>query len=76
MSASAAFTRTWPVGRFTCTLSLPAEAAGALALSVEWAPDVPERLTAVELDAYRQGRNAALQAWAVATGQRVALVDL
>lgn len=37
---------------------------------------VPERLTAAELDAYREGRNAALSAWAAATGRRVALVDL
>lgn len=76
MTASANFTRTWPVGRYTCTLTLPADASGAVAVNVEWAPCVPQRLTATELEAYRRGRDDALQAWAAATGQHVALVDL
>lgn len=76
MSASAAFTRTWPVGRYTCTLSLPADAAGAVSIDVEWHPAMPERLTAAELEQYRRGRNDAVTAWAAAVGTRVAVVDL
>lgn len=76
MSASATFTRTWPVGRYTATLSLPADPAGPLALDVSWQPRVPKRLTAAELAAYRAGRNEALQAWAAASGRPVAVVDL
>jgi hypothetical protein len=78
MSATAAIETRFPVGRRTCTLTLPAApAAGSpLAMAVEWAPDVPRRLSAAELGQYRRGRDSAVAAWAERTGVRVALVEV
>ena len=76
MSASTMFVRSWPVGRYRCTLTLPAQAEGVTGLSVEWQPRVPKRLTEAELAAYRRGRNEALQAWAAASGRPVAILDI
>lgn len=76
MSATTTFTQAWPVGRFTCTLTLPANAGGQTPISVHWQPHRPPKLTAAELAEYRRGRDAALSAWAAATGRPVAVVDL
>ena len=76
MSASTMFVRSWRVGKYTATLTMPAEAAGVTGLSIEWQPNVPSKLTAAELAAYRRGRNEALQAWAAASGRPVAILDI
>lgn len=62
MSAeAAAFTRSWPVGRYTATLTAPRPKAGAASSAVvEWQPALPHRLTPEELRQYRAGRDAAL----------------
>lgn len=61
MSAeSAALVRSWPVGRYTATLTVPPLASGVLHALIEWAPHIPNDLTTTELEAYRRGRNAAL----------------
>ncbi len=77
MSAELAVTRSWPVGRYTATLSTPRPKAGAcLAAAVEWAPSTPDRLSASELAAYLAGRNVALRDLARELGITVAVVDL
>jgi hypothetical protein len=43
---------------------------------MEWAPDLPGRLSAEEINQYRKGRNAALLDIARELGVRIALVDL
>ena len=63
MSAEAAFVRTWPVGRWTATLSVPSAAFAVgqpVHAVVEWSPAIPGRpLTPSELKQYRAGREAA-----------------
>lgn len=60
MSASApTLTKTWQVGRYTATLTVPPLAAGVLHAVIDWAPHVPNDLTPAELETYRRGRNAA-----------------
>jgi hypothetical protein len=77
MSTEAAFSRTWPVGRYTATLSSPAPVRGETrAAVVEWSPAMPRRLTADELAQYRAGRDAALAALADELRITVAVVDL
>ena len=51
-------------------------ATGFAAAVVEWSPDVPEQLSAEELQAYQVGRNAALAEIAQELGIRVAVIDL
>jgi hypothetical protein len=63
MSARQAFVRTWTVGRYTATLTLPPLAAGVVQAVLEWTPHIPDDLTPDELSAYRQGRDAAVQAF-------------
>lgn len=64
MSAeAAALVRSWSVGRYTCTLTVPQLRAGVVSsVVIEWAPEQPERLTAAEIDAYKRGRNEAIKA--------------
>lgn len=61
MNAEAAFIRTWRVGRWTATLSVPAIVPGLdVHAVVQWSPAMPGRpLTASELAQYRAGREAA-----------------
>lgn len=61
MSAEAAFTRTWKVGRWTVTLSVPPLVAGSVRHAVaEWEPGLPDRaLTALEQRQYDEGLQAA-----------------
>jgi hypothetical protein len=78
MSAEAAIaSRSWPAGRYTCTLTMQRPKAGALASCViEWAPEPPKRLTAGELLEYRMGRNRALAEISAALGLNAAVIDL
>lgn len=62
MSASApALTRSWQVGRYTASLTVPPLAAGVVHAVIEWTPHTPNDLTADELQAYRRGRDAAFR---------------
>ena len=61
MSASApALVKTWSVGRYTVTLTVPQSAEGLFFGHVEWFPHLPNDLTATEMEAYSRGRDAAL----------------
>lgn len=62
MSASGvALARSWRVGRYTATLSVPKAKPGtAAACVVEWSPEVPQRLTPAEWRQYRAGRDRAI----------------
>lgn len=63
MSAEAAFTRSWRVGRYTATLSAPRPKPGQLlAAVIEWEPRQPDRLSTDEQAQYRRGRDDALRA--------------
>jgi hypothetical protein len=74
MSAeAAALSRTWSVGRYTVTLTVPPlRPAGVLNAVVEWSPSVPAKLTPDELEQYRAGRDDAIRA----LGVRALVVDL
>jgi hypothetical protein len=73
MSAEAAAAcRSFSVGRYTVTLTVPTLKAGvAAAVVVEWTPELPERLTAAEVAEYVRGRNAVL----VALGLPVLVIE-
>ena len=64
MSAeAAALTRSWSVGAFTATLTVPKARPSQVASAViEWSPHVPQRLTAKEREQYRTGRDEAIRA--------------
>lgn len=53
---------TWAVGSRTCTLRARAHTheAGVLEVEIEWAPNLPGRLTPGELEQYIAGRDRAL----------------
>lgn len=75
MSASAAaIVRTWKVGPWTATLTVPAPRKGELLSAViEWDPSMPDRaLTSAERTQYRAGRDAAI----ASLGLRTLVVDL
>ena len=62
MSAEAAvLSRSWRVGRWTATLTLPAVKPGTFVNAVvEWTPELPNHLTPAEMKAYRVGRDTAV----------------
>lgn len=64
MSAEApSLIRTFKVGRYDCTLTVPAIRPGAACMAVvEWSPCVPERLTSEEAAEYRREMAAAVAA--------------
>lgn len=77
MSAEQAFTRSWRVGRYTATMSMPRPRPGAvLNALIEWSPEKPTHLSAAEWSQYRVGRNAAMAAMAEAMGINAAVIDL
>lgn len=70
-------TRSWPAGRFVCTLTLQRPRPGALTnCTIEWAPEQPEHLTADELRQYRAGRDRALAEISAALGVNAAVVEI
>ena len=78
MTAHAALlSRSWRVGRWTVTLSIPALTPGLGAAGVvEWSPAMPGRpLTPSELAEYRRGRDSALADFAREKGLRSAVVE-
>ena len=77
MSAEAAFVRSWQVGAFTVTLSMPKPRPGrAQSCLIEWAPDAPPSMSAAEWGQYRAGRNAALAELARELGSNVAVLEV
>ncbi len=77
MSAGAAITRSWSVGKFNVTMTIPRESRGVACAVIEWAPHMPKRrLTDAELQEYRAGRGAALADIADELGITVGIVDL
>lgn len=78
MSAEAtAFSRSWPVGRYTATLLVPRHKPGAVASAlIEWEPEMPTRLSPAEVEQYRTGRDAALHELAERLGLRIGVVDV
>lgn len=78
MSAgAAAITRSWTVGQYTATLTVPRTKPGHLASAViEWSPHVPHRLTEDELACYWRGRNSALAELSTALGVNAAVIDV
>ena len=60
MSAqAAALSRTWQVGRYTATLTVPPLVSGVVHAVIEWEPRVPNDLNVSEVQAYRTGLMAA-----------------
>ena len=77
MSAQAAITRAWKVGRYTATLTVPASiTAGLMQAVIEWTPQAPNRLTQRELQEYRRLRNKALAEISAELGIKTAVIDL
>lgn len=77
MAEAAAFIRTWSVGKYRCTLTVPkVEPDSRACACVEWAPVLPERLTRGEIRQYRAGRDVALAECARALGIQIAVMDL
>lgn len=65
MSAEAvAFTRSWKVGAYTATLSVPKLPDGGMGCAlIEWSPAMPQRLSLSERTQYHAGRDAAIAAY-------------
>lgn len=77
MSAcSAAAVRSWPVGRFTCTMTVPRpDPHGVVHAVAEWTPTEPTRLTTEEWRQYRAGRNRALAEISAELGLSIAVLE-
>ncbi|KRB25035.1 hypothetical protein [Rhizobacter sp. Root16D2] len=70
---AAAMARSWTVGVYTCTLTVPTPEPGATrCASIEWSPTRPRRLSDAEITTYRRGRDAALRS----LGLTVFLVEI
>ena len=77
MSAETGISRSWPVGRYTCTLTMLRPKRGGLGhVVIEWEPQMPDRLTDAEIAEYRAGRNKAVSELAGELGGNLAVVDL
>jgi hypothetical protein len=79
MAAEAAsLARTWPVGRWTVTLTMPPRAPGGHQFaSCEWLPKMPDRpLTAGEMHQYRVGRDRAVAELAQALGISALILEV
>ena len=78
MSAEAALaSRTWSVGRYECTLTVPRPRPGDVLHAVmEWAPEQPRRLSSSQMRQYRRGRNQAVAEVAQQLGISAAVVEL
>lgn len=62
MTAEAAYSRSWPVGHRTVTLTMrPSRPGQVHSIAMEWAPDRPRGLRDDELHQYRVGRDQALR---------------
>lgn len=77
MSAEASvFSRSWKVGRWTATLTMPTpRPGGVMAVAIEWSPELPHRLSTDEVAQYRAGRAAAVAELSALIGGRIAVVE-
>lgn len=74
---SAGFTRAWSVGSYRAELSCWRPRPGAvLSAVVEWIPSPPQRLTPVEMRAYKAGRDAAFRDLAAELQVTVRVLEL
>ena len=74
---AAALVRTWRVGRRTVTMTAPQIRIGQVGMAtIEWAPDMPRRLSRRELKQYRTGRDAAFAELCADLGIRGALGEI
>ncbi len=74
---AAAMTRTWCVGRWKVTASVPQVRAGqVLHAAMEWSPDVPRKLSRREWREYRAGRDAAFAELFAELGIRGAVIEV
>lgn len=78
MSAAAAIlSRSWPVGQYTVTLTVPRPIKGSqVHASVEWSPFEPRRLSKSELAKYRAERNRAIAELAAELEINVAVLEV
>jgi len=70
---------TFRVGdRYRCSISiaLASLTVGMLDIATLWEPDVPEHLSADEMNDYRRGRNALLAEAAQRIGGNVAVIEI
>jgi hypothetical protein len=71
-----ALVRTWAVGSYQVTLSVPMPRAGqTLSCVMEWTPELPEHLTDAEVEQYRAGRDRAIREIAEQLGVRAAVLE-
>ena len=75
---AAALARSWSVGRWTVTVTLPQVAPGQMCHAViEWSPAMPTRpLSKSQMRQYRRGRNLAVAELARALGGPALLLEL
>jgi hypothetical protein len=74
-----ALSTTFRVGiRYRCSISLPLASlrSGLLEIATVWEPDLPEQLSAEELNDYRRGRDALLAEAAKHIGGNVAVIEV
>ncbi len=78
MSAeSAAIMRTWRVGKRRVTMTAPQIRIGQVGMAtIEWAPDVPTKLSKREMKQYRTGRDTAFAELCADLGIRGALGEI
>lgn len=78
MSAEAAlFSRSFPVGSYTVTLTIPKPTKGEpVAMACSWEPALPSRLSRAEWQQYVTGRTAALAELAGHLGRSIAVIDV
>src|SRR5574341_2018228 len=78
MTAEAAtLTRSWKVGRFTVTLTVPPlHKGGFQSAAMEWEPHLPKHLSQEEFDAYVAGRNAAVLELAQELGINALVIEV
>jgi len=68
---------TFAVGKYRCTLAVPAVATGLVrSMVVEWEPEVPRRLSPEELEAYRRGRDSFIAEVAAKLGVSAAVLEV
>jgi len=76
-SHSAAAVRSFRVGPYIATLTIPpAQPGSPRSAVIEWHPHLPASLTPAQLDQYRRGRNMALREMSAELGLNTMVVEL
>ena len=72
-----ALTRSFCVGHRTVTVTMPVPRRGKVhCMTIEWAPDPPQRLSKREWRQYRAGRNAAVAELAKWAGLKAMVIEI